>query len=164
MRIRKNFMTIILITHGSAYFSCISSKLISSQEYYKVTGRFYYQKLPHSDVRVILFLLVLLFSALWPAIQYQKWQSAVKYLQLASAQNLPLKAGGTKQTLELYRRAVERYEAQLNATEGTAGSESSKQKSKASNTKAVKLPSKLSEDPQFLKIIDEVRLFPLPPF
>jgi hypothetical protein len=81
----------------------------------------------------------------------------VKYLQLASAQNLSLKAGGTKQTLELHRRAVERYEAQLSSSSSSEGStDSSKQKTTKSNGKVTKLPPRLSEDPEFLKIIEEV--------
>lgn len=64
-------------------------------------------------------MLVLLFSALLPAIQYQKWQTAINYLRQASAQNLSLKAGGTKQTLEIYRRAVEKYEEKLHSSDSS---------------------------------------------
>jgi hypothetical protein len=59
---------------------------------------------------VILFLLILLLSVLLPAIQYQKWQTAMNYLKHTSLQNLSLKAGGTKQTIEIHRRARERYD------------------------------------------------------
>jgi hypothetical protein len=43
-------------------------------------------------------------------VQYQKWEKAVKYLKTATLNNLSLKAGGSKQTIELYNRAVKEYE------------------------------------------------------
>ncbi len=117
-----------------------------------MTGKFYYRQLPQADVRFIIFGLVLFFSILLPIVQYQKWQSAVKYLCYASLNNLPLKAGGTKQTVEIYRRAVEKYEERTNPpVDGTS-------KGKVIPPKVK--PSKLTKDPLFIQIIDEVNYFP----
>lgn len=69
-----------------------------------------------------------------PIVQYQKWQSAVKYLQYASLHNLGLKNGGTKQTIELHRRALEKYDAKNGSAKG----------------------SKLQKDPLFIECIDSV--------
>ena len=46
-------------------------------------------------------------------VQYQRYESAVKYLTHATFNNLGLRSGGTKQTLELHRRAVDIYEAEI---------------------------------------------------
>jgi hypothetical protein len=112
-----------------------------------VTGKFYYRQLPKADVRLIIFGLILFFSILLPIVQYQKWQTAVNYLRYASLNNLPLKAGGTKQTVEIYRRAVEKYEEKTNPPQDATLKGKAPQKVK---------PSKLTKDPLFIQIVDEV--------
>jgi hypothetical protein len=111
------------------------------QEYYKVTGKFYYKQLPKSDVRVILAVLVILLSFVLPAIQYQKWKKAMDYVKYAAANNLGLKAGGTKETMEVFRRAAERYEQEVAGGSGGAVKQ-----------------AKMMKDPEFLRIIDEVKI------
>jgi len=69
--------------------------------------------LPKADLRLIALFIILFLSCLLPVVQYQKYQSAIKYLTQATINNLGLKSGGTKQTLELYRRAIEQYEIQI---------------------------------------------------
>jgi hypothetical protein len=106
-----------------------------------VTGKFYYKQLPKSDVRVILAVLVILLSFVLPAIQYQKWKKAMDYVKYAAANNLGLKAGGTKETMEVFRRAAERYEQEVAGGSGGAVKQ-----------------AKMMKDPEFLRIIDEVKI------
>jgi hypothetical protein len=75
-----------------------------------VSGQHYYRNLPKSDVRLILVVVVTLLSWFFHSVQQGKYQRAVKYLKSATINNLSLKNGGTKQTLELYRRASDMYE------------------------------------------------------
>ena len=113
------------------------------KEYYKVTGKYYFRALPKADVRLIIAGIVLFFSVLLPVVQYQKWQRAVNYLRHATLNNLGLKNGGTKETMELYRRAESRYQDWY--------------KTEHPNAKG-KCPSgsKMTKDPSFLSIVDEV--------
>jgi hypothetical protein len=83
------------------------------QEYYKVTGQYYFEQLPQADVRVIAAGLVVALSILFYVVQLQRHERVVKYLIYATVNNLPIKAGGTKQTMELYQRAVVQYEETL---------------------------------------------------
>ena len=48
-----------------------------------------------------------------PVTQFQKWEQTVKYLKHATSNNLGLRSGGTRQTLELYRRVTDLYEARI---------------------------------------------------
>lgn len=112
------------------------------RDYYKVSGQYIYQQLPKADVRIIILGIILFFSIFLPVIQYQKWESAVKYLRNATANNLGLKNGGSKQTQELFRRACEMYEQRIKAA-------------KESGDKAAgKL--KMNKDPVFKAVVDEV--------
>jgi hypothetical protein len=56
---------------------------------------------------------LLLLSWFLYIVQYQKWKKAVDYLKNAALYNLGAKNGGTKQTQELYSKAVALYEDQL---------------------------------------------------
>ena len=97
------------------------------------------RNLPKSDVRLVILVAVLLLSWFLRHNQYGKYQRVVKFLTEATANNLPLKMGGTPQTLELFKRATELYEAHV---------------------KDNKLPSvgkmKMMKDPLFLKFVDQV--------
>lgn len=104
-----------------------------------MTGKFYYKQLPKSDVRVIVAVLVVLLSFLLPAVQYQKWKKAMDYVKYAASNNLGLKNGGTKETMEVYRRAAERYQHEVPGGEGVK-------------------QSKMMKDPHFLAIIEDVSL------
>ncbi len=77
------------------------------------------RNMPKSDARVVVFFALLLISWFFRHIQFSKYQKAVKFLTVASSTNLPLKSGGTKQTLELHRRAAELYEAHFKDGERT---------------------------------------------
>lgn len=85
------------------------------QDYYKVTGKHYFRKLPDADLRLIVAGLVLFLSVLLPVVQYQRYSTAIKYLMTATVNNLSLRSGGSKQTVELFLRASDEYEAHLRA-------------------------------------------------
>jgi hypothetical protein len=57
--------------------------------------------------------LVIALSILFYVVQLQRHDRVVKYLIYATVNNLPVKAGGTKQTMELFQRAVAQYEEAL---------------------------------------------------
>ncbi len=78
-----------------------------------MSGQHYYQNLPKSDVRLVLLIVVALLSWFFHHIQYQKYDKLVKYLKYAVINNLNLKNGGTKQTMELFIRASEMYEEHI---------------------------------------------------
>ena len=91
------------------------------------------------------------FSFLLPIVQYQKHQRAVNYLTHATINNLGLKNGGTKETMELYRRAEELFKARYaerNTSSSTASRKSNKEKCPSG--------SKMLKDPMFKVIVDEV--------
>ena len=69
--------------------------------------------MPKSDVRVVLLVAALLISWFLHTIQKQKYEKVVKFLHNATLNNLGLKNGGTKQTMELFRRASDLYDAQI---------------------------------------------------
>ncbi len=97
--------------------------------------------MPKADVRIIIASIIIFFSVLLPIVQYQKWQRAVNYLKYATINNLGLKNGGTKETMELYRRAEERFHLQ--------------HKSNCNNEKYLS-NLKMLKDPLFLTIVDDV--------
>jgi hypothetical protein len=92
---------------------------------------------------------ILFFSVLLPIVQYQKWQRAVGYLRHATINNLGLKNGGSKGTLELFRRAEEQYKLRYQDN-GTTGN--------GRKGKNDKIPSgsKMLKDPLFSTIVDDV--------
>lgn len=113
------------------------------RDYFTVSGEHYMRDVPFSDVRVVLLGTCLLISWFFHVLQQQKYDKAVKFLKNASLNNLGMKGGGTKQTLELHRRATELYEAQLKEKSGKLA-------------KAATSKGKLAKDPVFQKCVDEV--------
>lgn len=75
------------------------------------------QAIPKSDVRLVITVVVLLITWLLYIIQYQKYERVVKYLRTATLNNLGPKNGGTKQTIELYKRATELYDIKIKECE-----------------------------------------------
>lgn len=61
--------------------------------------------MPKSDVRLVILVVIGLISWFFHTIQNQKYQQLVKFLRHSVLNNLTLKNGGTKQTMELYKRA-----------------------------------------------------------
>eukprot|EP01040_Poterioochromonas_malhamensis_P004843 gene4843-5198_t len=112
------------------------------KDYFKVSGQHYYRNLPKSDVRLILLVVVAFLSWFFHTIQNQKYERVIKYLKLTTLNNLSLKNGGTKQTLELYRRATELYEEKV------------KELKAQGDKSAGKL--KMAKDPLFEKCVDQV--------
>ncbi len=64
-------------------------------------------------MRLVVVVVIGLLTWLFYSIQYQKYERVVKYLKTATLANLNLKNGGTKQTMELFRRASEKYEEKI---------------------------------------------------
>ncbi len=80
------------------------------------------RNMPHTDVRVVIFFALLLISWFFRHIQFSKYNKAVKFLTTSAAANLPLKSGGTPQTLELHKRACELYDNHMKGGEWCASS------------------------------------------
>lgn len=112
--------------------------------YFKVSGHYYLKDLPKSNAVVILFITSLLISWLLYTIQYQKWERAIKYLKTATINNLGPKNGGTRDTLDLYKRSVDLYDAHVREARG------------AGDRNAGKL--KMNKDPAFEKIVESLVL------
>lgn len=107
--------------------------------------------------------MVLFFSVLLHIVQYQKWQRAVGFLRHATINNLGLKNGGTKETLELVRRAEAKYRSRFEEDEhvppaGGKSTSSSSSVRKGGSKGADKCPtgSKMLKDPLYSAIVDEV--------
>jgi hypothetical protein len=71
------------------------------------------RNMPKSDVRLVIFVALLLISWFFHTIQQQKHDKAVKFLKFAILNSLNLKNGGTKQTMELFRLASEQYDQKI---------------------------------------------------
>jgi curved DNA-binding protein CbpA len=113
-------------------------------DYYKVTGKYYFRKLPDADLRLIIAGVVLFLSVLLPVVQQQRHASAVAYLTTATASNLSVRGGGSKQTVALYQRATESYEAHMKSVLGA--------KFDKNNLKT----GKMQKDPEFMSIIQKL--------
>lgn len=81
--------------------------------YFKVSGHHYLKALPKSPVLIVIFGFLLLISAFFHFIQLQKYQKAIKFLKDKSKNNIPLSQGGTKHTIEIYKRACILYEKKI---------------------------------------------------
>ena len=112
------------------------------RDYFKVSGEHYIKKVPFSDVRIVLTVVILLISWFFYTIQYQKYEKAVRQIKQAVVNNLGVKNGGTKETLELYRRATERYDRFV-------------KNRKVRGDKTVG-KNKMQKDPVFLNFVNEV--------
>ena len=88
-----------------------------------MTGKHYFRKLPDADIRLIVAGVVLFLSVLLPVVQHQRYMTAINYLTTATLNNLPLRNGGSKQTMELFQRASDQYEAHLREGTGRPSSE-----------------------------------------
>ena len=64
-------------------------------------------------MRIVLLLTVLLISGLLHFNQQQRYKFIVEKLKTTTLNNAGPKNGGTKQTIELYRRASEQYDAHI---------------------------------------------------
>ena len=148
------------------------------RDYFKVSGTHYYRNLPKSDVRIILFLLLCLFSFLLHTLQYQRWEFAVKTLTKLSITNAGVKSGGTKESQEIFRRASLLYDSKIAALGSSSSSKAALEEltaaaiAKAKDNKLSALhvlddddkpigKTKMQKDPIFLGIIDEVEEFSL---
>ena len=78
-----------------------------------MSGQHYIRNMPKSDARLVITVALLLISWFFHVIQQQKYEKAVKFLRNATLNGLNLKNGGTKQTLELFKRAGELYDQHI---------------------------------------------------
>jgi hypothetical protein len=101
---------------------------------------------------------VILISALMYSVQSQRYQDVVRKLKISTLNNLGPKNGGSKHTLELYRRAVERYE-----TKKKIDDKDTKEKDKKINKEKIKL-GKMKSDPLFESCVNEVSVISLSDF
>ena len=122
-----------------------------------MTGKYYFRALPKADVRLIIACVIIFFSVLLHIVQYQKWQTAVKFLTHATMNNLGLKNGGTKETLELYRRAEELFKIRYQENNIRSNSSPTPTPIRKSS-KSTKCPSgsKMLKDPLFASVVTEV--------
>ena len=88
--------------------------LDNPKDYFKVSGQHYFRNLPKSDVRIVIFIVLLLISLFQFHYQNQKYAKIVKYLCELTLLSQTDKSVQTKQTIELYNRANELYEITLN--------------------------------------------------
>jgi hypothetical protein len=71
------------------------------------------RNVPKSNVAVVLGIFIALMSWLSYTLQNQKYQKVVKYLKDCTINNLGPNNGGTRETMELHRRALGLYEAHI---------------------------------------------------
>lgn len=102
--------------------------------------------------------LILFFSVLLYVVQYQKWQRAVDYLRHATINNLGLKNGGSKETLELFRRAEDLFKERYHDGKDAAAAATDNNTARRKSNKNDKIPSgtKMLKDPLFSTVVDEV--------
>lgn len=112
------------------------------RDYFKVSGHHYMKNLPKSDVRLVITLVLLLISWFFHTIQYQKYEKAIKFLKNAITNSLNLKNGGTKQTMDLLKRATDIYNDKI------------KQLKSSGDKSAGKI--KMQKDPIFLQVVEEI--------
>lgn len=111
-------------------------------DYFKVSGKHYYRSIPKSDVTIVLLVVILIITAFLYVVQYEKWKRITKYIKNAAENNLNPKQGGTKQTQEIYLRAVELYSNHM-------------KEAKANGIKYTE-KVKMIKDPLFVNFIDQV--------
>ena len=87
--------------------------LENPHDYFKVSGQHLMRNVPKTNAAVVLAVFIGLMSWLSYTIQYQKYEKVVKFLKVTTLNNVQLGMGGTKQTVELYRRATELYNVHL---------------------------------------------------
>lgn len=112
------------------------------KDYFKVSGQHYIQNMPKSDVRLVLLLVIGLISWLMHTLQMQRYNKIVKLLYNCTLNNLGSKNGGTKQTMDLHKRASDIYDEYIKEC---------KLKGDKSAGKV-----KMIKDPEFAKIVDQM--------
>eukprot|EP00598_Pedospumella_elongata_P000336 CAMPEP_0184972874 /NCGR_PEP_ID=MMETSP1098-20130426/4811_1 /TAXON_ID=89044 /ORGANISM="Spumella elongata, Strain CCAP 955/1" /LENGTH=341 /DNA_ID=CAMNT_0027495261 /DNA_START=44 /DNA_END=1069 /DNA_ORIENTATION=- len=112
------------------------------RDYFKVSGQHYIRNMPKSDARLVITVALLLISWFFHVIQQQKYEKAVKFLRNATLNGLNLKNGGTKQTLELFKRAGELYDQHIAQLKASGDKQAGK--------------TKMLKDPIFATIVDKI--------
>ena len=84
-----------------------------SQDYFKVSGRHFIRPVPKSNATIVILGALIVISWFFRLVQYQQWEKAMNNMKNATFNNLSLKAGGTKETLSMYNRAVSVYEERI---------------------------------------------------
>jgi len=126
------------------------------QEYWVEYGHYFYSKYaPQTDTVFAVVLLLVVFSIFGPVAQRSKYQHACAFLITAAVKGWGLREGGTKETLEIRRRALEQVREKKGAENGgngngsaPTGSGSGKKKDKGERKQKVKE----DEDPEFIQV------------
>lgn len=163
------------------YDTCLGNQTFYVEKY----GHFYLQQYyPKSNTLAVILFLLLVFSIMGPVIQNGKYQHAVTYLTTAAVKNWGLHEGGSKETLEIRRLALEKVKAMRNGgggagapeaaggadntttttTSSSSSGKSGKKKNKgggnndngSSNNNGSSSKTKLEEDPVFLAAVQEI--------
>lgn len=69
--------------------------------------------MPKTDVRLVVIALIALISWVLHTAQMQRYNRVVKRLTEATLNNLGPKNGGSRETMDLYKRATELYDAHI---------------------------------------------------
>jgi len=116
--------------------------LAHPKEYWKAYGDFVvYTYAEASDWKLVVFMLLLAFSVAQPLFLMARHHQQVEFLKKAAVQNLGIGQGGTKQTLEIRRRAMELLQS-------GASSSSSKKSNRVSQDALQKKVEELLADVQ----------------
>ena len=78
-------------------------------DYFRVSGHHPEKVAPKTSLTMVIIGFLLILSLFVHFVQLQRYEKLNKYLSHAAFNNLGIKAGGTKQTLELNKRAVSIY-------------------------------------------------------
>ena len=134
-----------------------------------MSGTHYYRNLPKSDARIIILILIILFSILQYHLQNERHEQAVKTLVKSSICNVGVKNGGSRESQEIFKRASEMYAAKtknMSAAELAAAGQEALDNAKKNKLSAIHAEdedgkplgkTKMQRDPLFLAMIDEVK-------
>lgn len=104
----------------SLYDTCLKNQTFYVEKY----GHFYLQQYyPKSNTLLVILFLLLVFSIMGPVIQHSKYTHACAYLRTAAVKGWGLHEGGSRETLEIRRRALERLRDQGKGGNGNGGAE-----------------------------------------
>ena len=123
------------------------------REYYKVSGYHSIRDIPKSDLGLVLFGVVIIASIVMHYAANARHSEVTQKLKNAIFNNLGVKNGGTRETLQYHREAMKIYEKVV----------AERRKNSTGKRKDIKM----KDDPEFEKIVDdivEVDIASFPPY